>query len=180
MLYKILPFPFFYNNVHIFKQVLSLNFRERFYNLMRNRTIKITNKNINAFIGNRKYYFAYGANMDIDTIRKRCPSAERIGIGYKENYKLVFNRKGSYRKGGVSSIEPSYKNTVFGIIYSITEIDLIELDAIEDPTAYLREETLIKAFKNKDKTYKCQIYLSYRINDLPPDPEYLDLINRVG
>lgn len=169
---KIAGLALFIHGVHD----LNLSLRERFYDIQRNRTIQITEENLNAYLGKRSYYFAYGANMDKNTILERCPSAEKVGIGVIDNYDIVFNRKGTYRTGGVSSIEPTLNGKVFGIIYSITESDLFELDSMEDPSAYLREEKQIKVFREQSKSYPCQLYLAFRQQNLEPDKEYLDLL----
>ena len=163
---------FFINKQHDLNERL----RTRFYDIVNGRTIEVDANTIDAYVGKRLYYFGYGANMDLETIRNRCPSAERIGIGYKDNFQLVFNRKGSYRPGGVSSIEPQYNGKVFGIIYSILEKDLLALDEVEDPEAYTREELKISAYSKPGQVYLCNVYLSFRVKDIEPDPDYLNLI----
>lgn len=93
------------------------------------------------------------------------------------NYKLVFNRKGTYRPGGVASIERSgeQESSMYGIIWRLCSQDLLELDRIEDPKAY--ERVPIEAQLLDGGTYECQTYPAYpEATHVSPDPEYLDLL----
>jgi len=155
---------------------LNLNLREKFYSVKNERAIEITSDNIDAHLGERCYYFSYGANMDSAIMLDRCPSARKIGVGFKPNFKLTFNRKGTYRPGGVSSIEPAFGKKVFGIIYSITIDDLKRLDHYEDPTAYLRDETNVFLYQSPSEKIACYIYLSFPQGYTPPDPQYLKIL----
>jgi hypothetical protein len=47
-----------------------------------------------------KHYFAYGANMDLDTIFDRCPHAKFIEAGELKGYRFMINTS------GVASIIP--------------------------------------------------------------------------
>lgn len=38
----------------------------------------------------RKYYIAYGSNLDVDQMLHRCPDALTIGRSTIDGYKLVF------------------------------------------------------------------------------------------
>lgn len=38
----------------------------------------------------RKYYIAYGSNLDVDQMLYRCPDALTIGRSTIDSYKLVF------------------------------------------------------------------------------------------
>ena len=51
----------------------------------------------------RKYYIAYGSNLDVDQMLHRCPDALTIGRSTIDGYKLVF--RGNSRSG-VANIEP--------------------------------------------------------------------------
>ena len=37
-----------------------------------------------------KKYLAYGANMNLDTMSRRCPTAKFLGTGLLEDYRLMF------------------------------------------------------------------------------------------
>ena len=46
-----------------------------------------------------KLYFAYGSNLNLTQMAKRCPNAKQLGSAYIPNWRLVFR--------GVADIEPS-------------------------------------------------------------------------
>ena len=51
----------------------------------------------------KRYYIAYGSNLNIRQMRMRCPGARIIGTSVVEGYQLLF--KGS-RTGSYLTIEP--------------------------------------------------------------------------
>ena len=51
----------------------------------------------------KRYYIAYGSNLNIPQMRMRCPGARIIGTSMIEGYRLLF--KGS-RTGSYLTIEP--------------------------------------------------------------------------
>ena len=71
----------------------------------------------------RSLYFAYGSNLNIMQIMKRCPSVQFHSLATLKNYKLIFDR--------VASIEKSENSLVIGVIYSLTEKDIDSLDKYE-------------------------------------------------
>ncbi len=122
-------------------------------------------------------YFSFGSNMSTPQMLERCPSAERVGIGVIRQYELVFNRKGSYRPGGVASIVPSENpdQNVFGVIWKISSEDLEGLDDIEDPSAY--ERVTIDVQLLGGQILPCQTYLAFpQAQHVTPDPHYLELL----
>jgi len=64
-----------------------------------------------------KNYAAYGSNMNIEQMEKRCPKAKVIGEGELLGYKLTF-RGG---RGGVANVERSSQKRVPIVLWAITE-----------------------------------------------------------
>lgn len=122
----------------------------------------------------KEYYFSYGSNMSQRQMSDRVKNAEMTGVAYLENYKLVFNRKGSYRPGGVASVEASDGNRVYGTIWKMPMTQLIEMDEHEDPKAYVRETKTVIGLDGEEKD--CYLYLSIPQGSIEPDPHYLELI----
>jgi hypothetical protein len=123
---------------------------------------------------NSELYFSFGSNMDRAQMKKRTPLAEYVGIGHIPNHDLVFNRKGSYRPGGVASVVPKKGVDAYGVIWAISHDELKEMDRIEDPTAYERvQKTVVK----EDGTeVVCNVYVAFPQGDIPADQPYLELI----
>ena len=75
----------------------------------------------------RKYYIAYGSNLDVDQMLHRCPDALTIGRSTIDGYKLVF--RGNSRSG-VANIEPCDGASVPVGIWSISPSDEDALDGM--------------------------------------------------
>ena len=85
----------------------------------------------------RKYYIAYGSNLDTDQMLRRCPDAITIGRSTVEDYKLVF--RGNSRSG-VANIEPCVGQSVPVGIWSISPSDEDALDWYEGyPRLYVKK-----------------------------------------
>lgn len=151
---------------------------------MRSRILAMADKGISihcpsgdavrSMIGKRQYLFTYGSNMSREQMADRAPSALPVSIGVLRDYALVFNRKGSYRPGGVASVEKAPGDRVYGMIYSITERDLERLDRTEDPDAYRRIQLDVSGLDGTK--YSCHLHVAIPQGPVDPDPEYLELV----
>lgn len=86
----------------------------------------------------KRYYIAYGSNLNIPQMRMRCPGARIIGTSAIEGYRLLF--KGS-RTGSYLTIEPQEGASVPVAAWAVTEEDEAALDHYEGfPTFYYKKE----------------------------------------
>ena len=86
----------------------------------------------------KKYYIAYGSNLNIPQMRMRCPSARIIGTSEITNYRLLF--KGS-QTGSYLTIEPFEGASVPVTAWEVTEDDERALDRYEGfPRFYYKAE----------------------------------------
>ena len=86
----------------------------------------------------KRYYIAYGSNMNIPQMRMRCPGARIIGTSVIEDYQLLF--KGS-KTGSYLTIEPMEGAEVPVVIWEVTETDEKALDRYEGyPNFYYKKE----------------------------------------
>ena len=65
-----------------------------------------------------KLYFAYGSNINLDQMARRCPAADVVGPVILEDYKLLF--RGNYRGNGVATIKPHKGRKVYGLLWKLT------------------------------------------------------------
>ena len=80
----------------------------------------------------RFLYFAYGSNMDVRQMKERCPCAIRMKPAVLHDYKLTERL--------YADIDESAGRHVSGILWSISEKDLKNLDIYEGfPTFYTRK-----------------------------------------
>lgn len=97
----------------------------------------------------KRYYIAYGSNLNIPQMRMRCSGARIIGTSVIEDYQLLF--KGS-KTGSYLTIEPMEGAEVPVVIWEVTETDEKALDRYEGyPNFYYKKEmTLdIKGIRTK-------------------------------
>lgn len=86
----------------------------------------------------KRYYLAYGSNLNVRQMRMRCPTARMIGTATLENYRLMF--KGS-KTGSYLTIEPEEGCSVPVGVWEVSERDELALDRYEGyPTFYYKKE----------------------------------------
>lgn len=78
------------------------------------------------------YYFAYGSNMDREQMIERCPDSNSLGRVKLNKYHLDFRIYSPKRKCGCADIIMSNDNdNVWGVLYELSEDDLLKLDKYE-------------------------------------------------
>lgn len=127
-----------------------------------------------SVLAGRELYFAFGSNMDQDQMVRRAPSAVPEAVGFLPNTRLAFNRRGSYRPGGVASIEPQEGSRVYGVVYTVSGADFMALDEAEDPEAYRRTDREVIGLDGV--SYLCHVYEAIPEGTFDPDPDYLHLL----
>lgn len=70
------------------------------------------------------YYFAYGSNISPSTLRKYCPSAEKVCTAKLNDYRLDFQFW--------ATIVPQENKHVWGVVWMIHNKDIPRLDYYED------------------------------------------------
>ena len=86
----------------------------------------------------RKYYIAYGSNLNISQMAVRCPEAFVYGIAEIKDYELLF--KGS-RTGAYITIEKRKGSTVPVAVWEVGKTDEKRLDRYEGyPAFYYKKE----------------------------------------
>jgi gamma-glutamylcyclotransferase (GGCT)/AIG2-like uncharacterized protein YtfP len=71
-------------------------------------------------------YFAYGLNMSVALMGRRCPGAAPIGPARLDGWRFIVMR------GGYASIVPVPGDVVHGVLWRITSRDLAALNAFEN------------------------------------------------
>lgn len=89
-----------------------------------------------------KYYIAYGSNMNLEQMARRCPTAERIGIGKVKGYELQF--KGA-EDNSYATISKQQNREVNVLLWKIEENDELSLDRYEGyPIFYGKQELSVE------------------------------------
>ncbi len=124
---------------------------------------------------NNIIYAAYGSNMNLRQMARRCHSAKVIGVGVLENYKLTF--RGIQR--GVANIEKCKGTSIPVVLWKITSKCEKALDYYEGyPKLYLKESVQVK-FKNR--IIDAMVYImskDYSTISAKPSAYYIETIEQ--
>jgi hypothetical protein len=93
------------------------------------------------------HYFAYGANLHPERMRRRVPSAQPLGCAVLTGHVLRFHKQS--RKDGSGKCDAHYtgrpQDRVYGAVYSLAAAEKAALDAIEGPGYEVAERVVIHA-----------------------------------
>lgn len=110
----------------------------------------------------RKYYIAYGSNLNTEQMRFRCPQAKIIGTSEIKDYELLF--KGS-QTGFYLTIEKKVGGSVPVAVWATTDADEASLDRYEGfPTFYYKAKTELPVkdiSTGKIQNRKCYVYIMH-------------------
>ena len=114
----------------------------------------------------KKYYIAYGSNLNIRQMRFRCPGAKPIGITVIPDYELLY--KGS-KTGAYLTIEPKDGGLVPVAVWEVTADDEKHLDIYEGyPNFYYKKEVRlpVKLASGKTKKLTAFVYIMHEERSL--------------
>lgn len=132
-------------------------------------------------------YFAYGSNLEPQQMRQRCPGHTVVGLAELRDHKLGYPLTSHDWGGGVVSLSVAHGDSVWGVIYELTEADLAALDRYEHFVApgdqhnlYDRETVSVQLVRADDGSFARRLrawtYLARSANPSPPSRRYLDTI----
>lgn len=118
-------------------------------------------------------YLAYGSNMNIEDMKKRCPDAELVTTGQIDEWRLLF--KGEH---GYATIDPDYHYSVPVVVWNIGERDVKALDLYEKDSVIYRKGTLTAVTKKGKITGMVYIMMTPDKPDKKPSDEYIDTLKQ--
>lgn len=116
-----------------------------------------------------RYYLAYGSNLNVRQMSRRCPDARPVGTAWIKDYELLF--KGS-RTGAFLTIEPKKGARVPVGVWEVSDDDIRNLDVYEGcPAFYYRTDMTLemKPFKGRKETIEAFVYIMHeeRVIEIP-------------
>lgn len=120
----------------------------------------------------KKYYLAYGSNLNLDQMEFRCPTAMPIGTATIKGYELLF--KGS-KTGSYLTIEPNEKEYVPVGVWEVDAACERKLDIYEGfPTFYYKKEmeVWLKDWEGKRTKIKAFVYIMHEDRPLGLPSQY--------
>jgi len=124
---------------------------------------------------NTVWYFAYASNMSRTQVEQRAGALGEEKVARLDNYELNFDK---VTRGGTGSanIVPADGQTVWGVLYRLSEPQLRTLDRFEGvPEHYRRSE--VNVTDAEGNKVGAQVYLARKVRKgLKPDRHYLSRI----
>ena len=119
-----------------------------------------------------RYYVAYGSNLNLEQMAKRCPDAEFVGTGMLEEYELQFRGKAG---GAYATIEQKTGKQVPILLWKISGRDEKRLDLYEGYPSFYGKQTVEVEIDGTAYTamlYEMQPGMEYN----SPSPQYYHTI----
>ena len=123
------------------------------------------------------HYFAYGANMDVETLKERNVDFKPVAIGKLRDVRLVFHVPGADDTGKADLMDDR-RSHVHGVIYDVPESCLQGLDVYEDVERgrYRRQEVVVQTRLGE---LPCAVYRGAKFRaGLKPSHDYLGRLIR--
>ena len=114
----------------------------------------------------KKYYLAYGSNLNREQMGYRCPNAQPVGTAQLEGWRLLFRGSGT---GNYLTIEPAPGYSVPVAVWAVTKADEAALDRYEGFPIFYRKETLPITYTGLKTAQERQVEaFVYLMNDVHP------------
>ena len=119
-------------------------------------------------------YFAYGSNIDLKQMARRCPAAQVVGPGILENYELAF------RGSGFATIVPKKGSVVHGLLWSTTPLCEQALDRYEGyPRHYTKEPVTVRGADGREASVMAYVMAEeWSHHPALPSETYYGIIRR--
>lgn len=122
--------------------------------------------------------FAFGSNLDITRMRRRCPSAVPETLARLPGHRLAFAGHSAAWGGAVATAVPARGRHVDGLIYRLARADLERLDRFEGtPYVYVRVRRTVVGKDGQRRVVHAYVLVDPREERAPP-PDYLGIIAR--
>jgi gamma-glutamylcyclotransferase (GGCT)/AIG2-like uncharacterized protein YtfP len=97
-------------------------------------------------------HFAYGSNMHVALMARRCPGADAVGTARLDNWRYLITRD------GYASVAPAPGSRVYGILWRLGPRELAALNAYEslDSGLYVRRWLSVCA---EDRQRRALVYV---------------------
>jgi phage replication-related protein YjqB (UPF0714/DUF867 family) len=113
-------------------------------------------------------YFAYGSNLCPERMAERCPSATDPRPAVLDDHDWLINER------GVATLDPFIGSTVHGVLWTLTDHDLMSLDRAEGvPDRYRRARLTVRTAQGPSTPW---VYIDHRVQPGIPREGYLDRI----
>lgn len=120
----------------------------------------------------KRYYIAYGSNLNLPQMKKRCPTAIKAASGEIKDYQILFRGNPA---AAVATIEPAKGNSVPVLIWELQARDEKALDRYEGYPFFYHKETM--EFEIDGESVEAMVYIMNAGHEIGmPTDYYLNTI----
>ena len=121
-------------------------------------------------------YFAYGSNLELEQMRRRCPGSRLVGVATLAGYELAFVGHSYSRSGAVATVRKTGVGArVHGVLYEMTPADWRSLDRYEGyPEVYRRE--VVRVLNRAGWHLDAVVYIRNNGDQGAPSPAYRRIV----
>jgi gamma-glutamylcyclotransferase (GGCT)/AIG2-like uncharacterized protein YtfP len=113
-------------------------------------------------------YFAYGSNMDVSAMARRCPASRPLGIA-----RLARHRFGIL-EAGYATVVRDPAATVHGLLYELGLADVAALDRYEDIARRLYRKVVQPVLRKDGGPVQALVYIGTSPSRGQPRPGYME------
>jgi gamma-glutamylcyclotransferase (GGCT)/AIG2-like uncharacterized protein YtfP len=113
-------------------------------------------------------YFAYGTNMDVRAMARRCPASRPLGIA-----RLARHRFGIL-EAGYATVLRDPAATVHGVLYELALADVAALDRYEDIARGLYRKLVQPVLRKEGSPVQALVYIGAGPSGGEPRPGYME------
>src|SRR5262245_38411451 len=103
-------------------------------------------------------YFAFGSNLDLAQLRRRCPGAQPLARATLARHRLAFAGYSPRWDGGVATVVPDPVARVVGLLVRLPRAELAALDRAEGhPCWYARRAVRVWDAAGRRRRAQCYV-----------------------
>jgi gamma-glutamylcyclotransferase (GGCT)/AIG2-like uncharacterized protein YtfP len=112
------------------------------------------------------HYFAYGANMDREAMRLRCPRSRMLGRA------RLARRRFFVMSDGFASVTPEPRGVVHGVLWDLALADVRALDVFEGVARGWYEKRYLPVLREPFGSVTALVYVGRTANEGAPARDY--------
>ncbi|MEA2841221.1 MAG: hypothetical protein QOF41_2551 [Methylobacteriaceae bacterium] len=113
-------------------------------------------------------YFAYGSNMDVAAMARRCPASRPLGIARLARHRFAI------LQAGYATVVRDATATVHGLLYDLALADVPALDRYEDIAGGLYRKVIQPVLRKGGCPVQALVYLGAGPIEGRPRPGYME------
>jgi gamma-glutamylcyclotransferase (GGCT)/AIG2-like uncharacterized protein YtfP len=113
-------------------------------------------------------YFAYGSNMDVAAMARRCPASRPLGPARLARHRFAI------LQAGYATVERDPRSTVHGLLYDLALADVHALDRYEDIARGLYRKAVQPVLRKGAGPVGALVYVGVGPGGGEPRPGYMD------